>query len=250
MGRGMAVVLVLGLSLGMAYEGRAYKESPAPPVRSGASGASDEVRALQLRLAEREALLAALRRKLESLDKDEAHLARARKLGVLEAVRQSRLPERQQRRLALVLMREAERHKLDPLLLVALIRTESGFDAYAKSSVGALGLMQVMPDTGKYLATQAGFELGRTSNLYDIETNVELGTAYLAELLRRFGSLESALVAYNAGPSGARRILAQPEVRRRFVAGYPRKVAEEFRRLKEGQELTRADQKPKRANPG
>jgi soluble lytic murein transglycosylase len=246
MGR-WTVVVVVGLCLGLAREGHAHKEPLASPSRSGAS---DEVRALQLRLAEREALLEALRRKLESLDRDEAYLARARRLGVLEAVRQSRLPERQQRRLAVAIVREAERNRLDPLLVVALIRCESGFDSYAKSPVGALGLMQVMPDTGKHLASQAGFELGRTSNLYDAETNVALGTAYLAELLRRFGTLEEALVAYNAGPSGARRILAQPEARRRFVAGYPRKVAEEFRRLKEDQELTRAEQKPARTNPG
>ena len=100
-----------------------------------------------------------------------------------------------------------------------------------------MGLMQVMPDTGKWLASQRGFDLGKTQNLYDTELNIELGTAYLASLIAQFGSLEHALVAYNAGPGMAKKILANRAFRKEFIAGYPKKVVGEFKKLK-----ARADQ--------
>jgi soluble lytic murein transglycosylase len=139
---------------------------------------------------------------------------------------------RQQRSLAIAIVREARRNELDPLLVVALIRAESSFNNYAVSGVGAMGLMQLMPDTGEYLLSRRGQKLGRRTNLFDHELNVELGAAYLAELIRRFGTLEHALVAYNAGPTAARKILGKPDARRRFLAGYPRKVVDELKRLR------------------
>ena len=144
----------------------------------------------------------------------------------------------------MAIVREARRNGMDPLLVVALIRCESSFNNYAVSNVGAMGLMQVMPDTGSYLADRAGFKLQRHTNLFDSELNVELGTAYLADLIERFGSVERALVAYNAGPGLAKKILAQRDKRERFMAGYPAKVMREFRRLKAQQEreLTRAEE--------
>jgi soluble lytic murein transglycosylase len=120
--------------------------------------------------------------------------------------------------------------------VIALIRCESSFNNYAVSHVGAMGLMQVMPNTGTYLADKAGFRLGRSTNLFDAETNIELGTAYLADLIQRFGGVEKALVAYNAGPGLAKRILAKRDVRKKFMAGYPAKVVREFRKLKAQQE--------------
>jgi soluble lytic murein transglycosylase len=132
----------------------------------------------------------------------------------------------------MAIVREARRNKVDPMLVVAVIQCESSFNNYAVSHVGAMGLMQVMPDTGTYLADKAGFKLQRATNLFDSELNVELGTAYLAELISRFGSVEKALVAYNAGPTLARKILAKRDKRERFMAGYPAKVMREFRRLK------------------
>ncbi len=173
---------------------------------------------------------------LARLEEEAALYAEAEALGVVEAVQASQLPERQQRRLAMAIVREARRNKLDPMLVVALIRCESSFNNYAVSHVGAMGLMQVMPDTGIYLADKAGFKLQRHTNLFDSELNVELGTAYLADLIGRFGSVEKALVAYNAGPTLARKILAKKDKRDRFMAGYPTKVMKEFRRLKTQQQ--------------
>ncbi len=163
---------------------------------------------------------------------DEASYLEAETVGVTHAVAASGMTSRQQRSLSIAIVREARRNQLDPLLVVALIRAESSFNNYAVSGVGAMGLMQVMPLTGDYLMFQRGQKLGRKSNLFDHELNVELGTAYLADLIRRFGNVEHALVAYNAGPGAARRILAQPDARKRFLAGYPRKIVTELRRLK------------------
>jgi soluble lytic murein transglycosylase len=175
---------------------------------------------------------ATLEEALARFEEEAALYAEAERLGVVAAVQASRLSERQQRRLALAIVREARRNGLDPMLVVAVIRCESSFNNYAVSHVGAMGLMQVMPDTGTYLADKAGFQLGRHTNLFDSELNVELGTGYLAELIQRFGTVEKALVAYNAGPGLARRILARPATRERFMAGYPAKVLREYRKLK------------------
>ncbi len=200
-------------------------------VPEGAQGEEPEVTELRSRLAERDAELKAALARLH-LYEDEAHYAEAEALGITEMVKASGLPTRQQRRLAVAIVREAARNDIDPLLVVAVIRCESSFNNYAVSHVGAMGLMQVMPDTGTWLADKAGIRLGRSTNLFDAETNVELGTAYLADLIQRFGSVEKALVAYNAGPGLARRILAKKESRTKFMAGYPAKVVKEFRKLK------------------
>jgi soluble lytic murein transglycosylase len=194
-----------------------------------------EVARLREQLAGQETALRDAQRRLQEYE-DEAHYQEALRLGVAEAVKASGLPVRQQRRVAVAIIREAQRNRVDPMLVIAVIRCESSFNNYAVSHVGAMGLMQVMPDTGKYLADKAGFRLGRRTNLFDAETNIELGTAYLANLIERFGSLEHALVAYNAGPGLAKKILAKRESRRKFMQGYPSKVVHEFRRLKAQQE--------------
>src|SRR5207244_2181823 len=127
-----------------------------------------EVDTLRAKLAEREAALQALQDKLEAVS-DEKLFTQAQALGVTEAVSKSWLTERQQRRLAVAIVRESERNGLDPLLVVAIIRCESSFNNYAVSGVGAMGLMQVMPDTGKALAEKAGRRLRRSTNLFDEE---------------------------------------------------------------------------------
>jgi soluble lytic murein transglycosylase len=213
------------------------------PTCTAATGGAPttEVADLRRRLAEREAELARLRASLEALQPD-ARQESARATGVFDAVAASGLPERQQHRVATAIVREARRSGVDPLLIVAVIRTESSFDNYAVSPVGAMGLMQVMPDTGKWMLQKRGAKLGRKSNLFDSELNIELGTAYLANLIGRFGSVEKALVAYNAGPAAATRILADRSARARFMAGYPRKVLGELRKLKSAAEGRLADQ--------
>ena len=203
--------------------------SPAPI--QDRPGAPEDVATLIARLEEREAELRALRAELSLRDESALH-EEAEALGIVDAVKASRLPERQQRRIAVAIVREARLHGLDPLLVVAVIRTESAFDSYAVSPAGAMGLMQVMPATGRWLVERRGEKLGRTTHLFDPELNIELGTSYLAELIEQFGSVDEALVAYNAGPNAAKKILRQRSSRARFMAGYPRKVLREFSKLR------------------
>lgn len=98
----------------------------------------------------------------------------------------------------------ASTYNLDPNLVCAIINTESHFNPSAKSSAGALGLMQLMPTTAEELATQLGLE---QVDLFDAETNIHLGCFYLNKLLNEYKTLETALCAYNAGPGNTNRWL-------------------------------------------
>ncbi|MBU3724726.1 MAG: hypothetical protein FGM18_04330 [Burkholderiaceae bacterium] len=98
----------------------------------------------------------------------------------------------------------AKKKSLDPWWVLGLIRQESRFIPDVKSSVGAAGLMQIMPATGKMLAKEVGMKNTRNLQLTDVELNVQLGTTYMRQLHDRFdGSALLASAAYNAGPSRA-----------------------------------------------
>jgi soluble lytic murein transglycosylase len=90
---------------------------------------------------------------------------------------------------------------LDPFFVAGLIRQESLFNADIRSSAGAVGLMQIMPATGRGLARQMGIPGFQTAHLERPATNLALGTRYLADQLRRFEREADALAAYNAGPA-------------------------------------------------
>lgn len=93
----------------------------------------------------------------------------------------------------------AEEHGLDPYLVAAVIRAESRFRPEATSPQGARGLMQIMPDTGRWVAEQMGLPYD-DAYLYDPVYNIQLGCWYLAALLREFsGDPVRALAAYNGG---------------------------------------------------
>jgi len=90
---------------------------------------------------------------------------------------------------------------VDPALVAAVIQQESTFDPSAVSAVGAHGLMQLMPPTGRALARAAGIKKLAVSQLHDPALGLKLGTVYLREMIDRFGGkIERAVAAYNAGP--------------------------------------------------
>jgi soluble lytic murein transglycosylase len=95
---------------------------------------------------------------------------------------------------------EARYRELDPFITAALIRQESMFEARITSHVGARGLMQIMPATGRRLAEAVGVERWDPEVLYHPEINVHLGTRYVAQHWENYdGSLPSVFSAYNAG---------------------------------------------------
>ena len=95
---------------------------------------------------------------------------------------------------------------LDPALLAAVIYRESKFDPDAVSSSGAIGLMQLLPDTAKGIAQYTGGSRFRVEDLYDPEINVRYGAFYLKRLLRKYdGDVRLALAAYNAGQANVDR---------------------------------------------
>jgi soluble lytic murein transglycosylase len=95
----------------------------------------------------------------------------------------------------------AAAHRLDPYLVAALIAQESTFDKDIVSSAKAVGLMQIMPTTGRRWARRLGIRNFSTRRLTVADINVRIGTAYFADLIRQFGSEHAALAAYNAGES-------------------------------------------------
>ena len=133
------------------------------------------------------------------------------------------------RRVLAAIVREARRNGLDPVMVAAVIEIESHFDPFAVSQAGAYGLMQLMTPTAQELF--AGNGRLQTSYLFNPVLNIELGTAYLAQLLRRFdGDAQRALIAYNAGPSVARALVRGSKSHRRLAA-YPRAVLGAYKSL-------------------
>lgn len=116
------------------------------------------------------------------------------------ASRRASLSERDQRMLAETIVREARAQGLEPHLLAAVIEVESAGHHRAVSHVGALGLMQILPETGRELAAKHGVAWSGPDTLFDPQINVKLGAAYLRELTNRYGDVSIALAAYNWGP--------------------------------------------------
>ena len=106
--------------------------------------------------------------------------------------------------------REANRNSLDPSWAFALIRAESAWQPDVRSDANALGLMQLLPGTGQQMARQLGLDWQGTRMLLDPQTNIRLGTRYLAQQAGRFqGRTWLASAAYNAGPTPVERWLAE-----------------------------------------
>jgi soluble lytic murein transglycosylase len=107
-----------------------------------------------------------------------------------------------------VLLQESSKHTLDPMLVLAVIEVESRFQYNAVSPMGARGIMQIMPDTGKFLSA---LDVGRQHGLHpdtfkpefldDPIINIKLGVYYLHDLRKQFRNLNLALIAYNVGPT-------------------------------------------------
>ena len=105
-------------------------------------------------------------------------------------------------------------YNLDPLLVLAVIKTESNFNTEAESNKGAKGLMQIMDSTGEWIASKLEVDNFNTNMLYEPEINIEFGCWYLNNLLKEFGDLSLALAAYNGGSGNVTKWLNDPEYSR------------------------------------
>lgn len=94
----------------------------------------------------------------------------------------------------------SEKNNIDPFLVAAIIKNESNFDHKAVSKVGAVGLMQIMPETGSWIAESMGLPNYRSEDLYLSKNNIRMGCWYVGELEHEFRrNLVLMLIAYNAG---------------------------------------------------
>jgi soluble lytic murein transglycosylase len=107
----------------------------------------------------------------------------------------------------------ARNYDLDPALLAAVIYQESKFEVDARSEAGAIGLMQLRPETARGIAVRTGGSGFRVDDLYDPEINVRYGSWYLRHLLDKYGSEREALAAYNGGQGNVDRGVVYPETK-------------------------------------
>jgi soluble lytic murein transglycosylase-like protein len=104
-------------------------------------------------------------------------------------------------RLSLAIATESRRAGLPMELVLGVILVESAGNNFAISEVGAMGLMQLMPRTAEAVAGQIGLLWEGPATLFDPVANVHLGVVYLRDLIERYGTLTTALAAYNWGPT-------------------------------------------------
>jgi soluble lytic murein transglycosylase len=127
---------------------------------------------------------------------DEAQLAAARLGGLHTGLLPEEISE-----VAVAIAAESSRAELPIELVLALIQVESSGYNFAVSPMGAMGLMQLKPATGEEVAGEIGLRWRGAQTLFDPVSNVRLGVFYLRELVDRYGSVKTALAAYNWGPT-------------------------------------------------
>jgi soluble lytic murein transglycosylase len=102
----------------------------------------------------------------------------------------------------------AQNYQVDPFLVAAIIRVESNFNKDGLSPKGALGVMQIMPDTAQWIVEASGYSQETLQLLHRPDVNIEIGTRYVQMLFQQFeGNQAAVLAAYNAGPGNVRKWL-------------------------------------------
>lgn len=97
-------------------------------------------------------------------------------------------------------MKYSKQYNVDPYIVYSIIRVESKFNPYAKSNKGAMGLMQITPQTGRYIAELLDIDNFEESKLYNPDLNIQFGSFYFTKLYNDFNKdMDCALAAYNGG---------------------------------------------------
>ena len=242
--RSLALMLVFAVGAGAsgAVLGLLRQPDPRDQLDSfawTAAAAVETARRAEVRAQSAEKALSAAKSRIEALSasgaaQDLADFNEAERLGVSRFMKDSTaLWGDERRRVEAAIVREARRNGLDPLLVAAVIQVESRFDPFAVSGVGACGLMQLMPPTAQWLLdkdSDSNDKL-RPAHLFNPVLNIELGTTYLAQLMKRFdGDLPQALIAYNAGPGVARSLKRGSKSWKRLEV-YPKSVLAAYKTL-------------------
>lgn len=93
----------------------------------------------------------------------------------------------------------SDEYNLDPSLVFSIINEESGFNTLSVSKSGAIGLMQIMPKTGEFVADKLGLDYDDSSVLFNPDVNIQIGCYYLRYLFNKYNDLNKVLFSYNAG---------------------------------------------------
>ena len=132
--------------------------------------------------------------------------------------------------LASVIFHESKRYKYDPLLIMAVILTESSFKKGQESHAGARGIMQVLPTVGEDLAARSGLSWTGQDQLFDPVTNIRLGTLHLFEQIIKFKDVKKGIIAYNLGET---RLRGRIREHKKLPGQYYRKVLDNYNMLKD-----------------
>ncbi|MFQ5903626.1 MAG: lytic transglycosylase domain-containing protein [Candidatus Binatia bacterium] len=139
--------------------------------------------------------------------KSEPQVGRKEQIASLPSVDARRRKKLSRSEVDRLIQQKAQRYGINPDFIRAVVRVESAFNVDALSPKGAIGLMQLMPDTAKDLGVKP----------WDPKQNLEGGIRYMASLLWEFGDTRKALIAYNAGPEVVRKKVELPYETRRYV---------------------------------
>jgi len=128
-----------------------------------------------------------------------------------------------------VIYHESKKYGYDPLLILALILTESSLRKGQVSEMGAVGLMQVKPSVGHALCQRRGLSWEGKLSLFEPAFNVQLGSLYLFELILKFKDVKKAIIAYNLGENALKLRLKEGQ---RLPTYYLSKVLKKYKELK------------------
>ena len=108
------------------------------------------------------------------------------------------------------LIEESRKYQIDPIFVMAIIKTESGFNPLIRGRHGEIGLMQIKPDTAEWIARKHKIDWNGEKTLENPAANIKIGVAYMAYLRTKFdGSANKYVSAYNMGPKNVKRLVAK-----------------------------------------
>lgn len=141
---------------------------------------------------------------------------------------------KQSAKISRTIIAEAHRYGFDPVFLVSVIQTESAFNPLAVGTSGEIGLMQLMPDTGKWVAGEFDIRWQGKKTLRDPVKNIQLGAAYLSLLREKFGSDSRLYIpAYNMGPNAVKRSVSEEVIPVIYARRVMQKYLQNYDRIRQ-----------------